>query len=42
MNICGIKCIDLTIETTKFLGAHLLPFFFFINNSILGVNVRVA
>ena len=41
MNICGIKCIDLTIETTKFLGAHLLPFFF-INNSILGVNVRVA
>ena len=28
MNICGIKCIDLTIETTKFLGAHLLPFFF--------------
>ena len=22
MNICSIKCIDLTIETTKFLGAH--------------------
>ena len=41
MNICGIKCIDLTIETTKFLGAHLLPFFFYIQLH-LGVNVRVA